>query len=184
MNWSLIIAQFFVALCIEVAALWFGYTYKELIPPPNNVEDAGERLVYAVHCLFPMGTVLIWAITMVMFRRSNPAVYDPLAGNEHLIQVHKNIATNTVEQLLVSAILMLVFAAQTTCSDMMKVLPLFSALFVLGRLLFMYGYRIAAKYRTIGIALNILINSTMFYFICYTYYTNWITNSTTVKTEL
>ncbi len=184
MNWCLTLSQFLVSFLIEIGVLWLGYTNKIYIPLPNKVNDAGERLAYAVHCLFPMVIVLITTIVMVMLQRINPAVNNPLSGNENLIQLHKNIVTNTTEQLLTSAILMLVFAAQSTCSDMMIFLPLCSALFVIGRTLFVIGYSISPKYRSVGMGLNAMTNITLMCYICYVYYSNWVTNSTLVKTEL
>ena len=186
MNPNLFLFELFVGGVIEAAILWLGYTYRSAIPAPKNAEDAGERLAYAIQCLFPMVAVMVILVTIISVLRSHPEVNNPLAGKEHKIQVYKNMLTNTAEQLLISAVLMLVYASLTTCGEMLKILPLYSISFVVARVLFTVGYRVSPKYRSFGMSINFFISVALLMYIAYAYYGVLVSScqSAATKSEL
>ena len=185
MHLAMTVFQFSIGGAIEAAILWLGYTYRSAIPAPNNAEDAGERLAYAIRCLFPMVAVMMINVATISVFRTDPELHNPLAGNEHKIQVYKNLLTNTTEQLLISAVLMLVCASLTTCREMLKIIPLYAVSFVVARVLYSVGYRVSPYNRSVGISINFFISSGLVMYITYVYYSIWNSNpqAANVKTE-
>ena len=85
---------------------------------------------------------------------------------EHHLQTEKNILTNTVEQLL--GFLLTVLALITYLEPLeMRIIPLYSLVFIIGRILFTIGYTISPKCRSLGMLINI---HAAFFFIGYTIY--------------
>ena len=81
------------------------------------------------------------------------AAVNPLAGNEHLVQSEKNVLTNTVEQLLVFLLLVLTMTSHLEPSEM-RIIPLYSLTFFIGRVFFMIGYSFGPRYRGAGMYIN------------------------------
>ena len=152
-----------VASVVLLTILYGGYYHCHSIPIP----EPGEKLMYTLrYCAFPQAVFLLFAIMRVGSKRGSTRAINPLAGNEHLIQTEKNILMNTVEQLL--CFLLLVFALTTYLEpEEMRIIPLYSLSFIVGRILFMIGYTINPKYRSFGIAINFFAT---FFFIGYTIY--------------
>ena len=185
MGIALTVVEFLIGGLIEAAILWFGYTYQDAIPAPSKPSDAGERLAYALKFLFPMAAIMITDVTVVALNRgADPAISNPLAGNDRKIQLQKNVLTNTTEQLLIAALLMLVYASITTCRKMLKVLPMYSISFVVGRVLFGLGYRISPKFRSVGMSINFYITGALSGYIAYTLYGDLSSKAAVGKTEL
>ena len=57
---------------------------------------------------------------------TNPAVLNPLAGNEHIQYKHK---TNTVEHTMISILLMLIGATLLNTTDTKKIIPMYCVVY-------------------------------------------------------
>ena len=156
----------FVALAVIVTILYGGYYYCDCIPVPRS-NDFSEKLLYAArYCTFPQALFLLFAIMRVGAKRGSTGAENPLAGKEHLLQTEKNVLANTVEQLLVFLFLVVTLTTYLEPSEM-RIIPLYSLAFIVGRVLFMIGYSISPKHRSYGIAINFF---TTFFFIGYIFY--------------
>ena len=146
--------QYSVTLIVMGTILYGGYYYCHFIPIPRS-NDFCEKLLYAVrYCTFPQAVFLILAISTVAAKRAiTRAAVNPLAGNEHLVQSEKTVLTNTVEQLLVFLLLVLTLTTYLEPSEM-RIIPLYSLTFFIGRVFFMIGYSFGPRYRGAGMYIN------------------------------
>ena len=161
------ILQQFIGYAITGTILYGGYYfYCNSIPIPRS-NDFSEKLLYAArYCTFPQAVFLLVAILRVIAKRALAGAVDPLAGREHLVQTEKNILTNTVEQLLVFLLLVVTLTTYLDPSEM-RIIPLYSLDFIVGRVLFMVGYNIKPRYRALDMVTNL---SSCFLFIGYVIY--------------
>ena len=97
-----------------------------------------------------MVLALGWSIMAVGYGRAHSAAINPLSGNDHLIQLQKNFLSNTMEQLLVALLGLVVFASYVEEMKYMKLVPPFVVNFVIARILFRIGYGIHPDYRGFG----------------------------------
>ena len=147
--------QYSVTLIVMGTILYGGYYHCHSIPVPTS-NDFCEKLQYTVrYCAFPQGLILNIAILGVVGKRiiTAPAAVNPLSGNEHLVQIEKNVLMNTVEQLLAFLLLVLTLTIYLEPSEM-RIIPLFSLTSFIGRVLFIIGYNIGPRYRGAGMYIN------------------------------
>ena len=162
--------QFSLCLFIVLTILYGGYYHCDAIPIPAS-DDFGEKLLYTLrYCTFPQAIFLLAAIMRVGSKRGSTRATNPLSGHEHLLQTEKNILMNTVEQLLCFLLLVLTLTTYLEPAEM-RIIPLYSLAFIVGRVLFMIGYSISPKYRAAGIAINFF---THFFIIGYIVYLMYI----------
>ena len=79
---------------------------------------------------------LFVGIMVTMVKRRLSVAVNPLSGHESLVLIDKNYLTNTVEQLVLGVMLMLITATYTDSPQVLRLLPIYSVLFVIGRVLF------------------------------------------------
>ena len=123
------------------------------LPVPASM-DFTSKLIYTVRCIFPPLMVLQVAILLVINGRRSLGVANPLAGQDHLIQLQKNFLSNTLEQFIVFMVSTLVLITFLNTSEEMRLVPLYTTTFIVGRILFRIGYGISWKYRGCGMAMN------------------------------
>ena len=163
----LIVSEYFVALIVTATILYGGYYYSDAYIPIPRSNEFGEKLLYAArYCAFPQAIFLIVSIFRVGAKRGSTSAINPLAGKEHLLQTEKNVLMNTVEQLLCFLLLVVTLTTYLEPSEM-RIVPLYSLAFIVGRVLFMVGYSIGPQYRSLGMAVN--FNAT-FFFVGYIIY--------------
>lgn len=161
--------QTFIALTVTVTILYGGYYYCHSVPIPRS-NDFIEKLLYAArYCTFPQAVLLLFAILRVGAKRGSTSALNPLAGKEHLLQAEKNVLTNTVEQLLVFLLLVVALTTYLEPSEM-RIIPLYSLAFIVGRVLFMIGYSIHPKHRSIGMGINFNLSLFFIGYIIYLMY--------------
>ena len=151
--------QYSVTLIVMGTILYGGYYHCHSIPIPTS-NDFCEKLLYTVrYCAFPQGMFLSIAIFGVVGKRiiTAPAAVNPLSGNEHLVQIEKNVLTNTMEQLLAFLLQALTLTIYLEPSEMW-IIPLFSLTFFIGRVLFIIGYNIGPRYRGAGMYINMCLS--------------------------
>ena len=170
------IPLFFLQQCLSgivivPVILYGGYYHCHSIPVPKSNEFS-EKLLYAVrYCTFPQVAFLAVAILRVGLKRRRTPAANPMGGMEHYILAEQKVLTNTVEQLL--GFLLTVLALITYLEPLeMRIIPLYSILFIIGRILFMIGYSISPNlYRFLGMLINI---HSFFFFFGYTIYLMYI----------
>ena len=118
---------------VAVALMYFGYQYLPLpVPEVNSVAD---QMVYAMRWQMPAIALLVYLIVDVGMARRNTGVVDPVAGQKEpeSLTVRRSVLQNTIEQLLLHSPSMLVLATYLR-PDQLKLIPLLSSLFVIGRI--------------------------------------------------
>ena len=95
--------------------------------------------------------MLVFAISKVATMRFLGYAKNPFGGQEKLIQKDKNFLQNTLEQLAVNV---LTTGALMTYleGEEMRVIPIYSFLFFVGRILYRIGY---PDHRTFGFSMTI-----------------------------
>ena len=147
--------QYAIAVALVSAIYYSGYYHVSIVPLPTSI-DLVAKLSYTIRCAFPMVLVLLFFIMNVGNKRFVTAAIDPLGGNEHIVQLEKNVLTNTLEQFVLSFTLMLVAATYLDTVEKMKIIALYSFAFVIGRVLFRIGYGISPHFRVLGMGMTIL----------------------------
>ena len=146
-------AQLLAAVVTMLFIFYGGYYFCPSLPVPASM-DFTSKLIYTVRCIFPPLLVLQVAILLVINGRRSLGVANPLAGQEHLIQLQKNFLSNTLEQFLVFMVSTLVLITFLNTPEEMRLVPLYTTTFIVGRILFRIGYGISWKYRGCGMAIN------------------------------
>ena len=152
-------------MCV-VATLYIGYYHCDFIPVPPST-DLIHRLAFALQCTLPMVVVVFVAILMVMNKRGVTTAVDPLSDNESILQLDKNVLWNTVEQFVVGFSLLLIASTVFKTTEQLKLIPIYSFLFVFGRIAFRVGYGIDPKLRSFGMSMNLHI---VLYMLIYLFY--------------
>ena len=146
-------AQLLAAVVTMLFIFYGGYYFCPSLPVPASM-DFTSKLIYTVRCIFPPLLVLQVAILLVINGRRSLGVANPLAGQEHLIQLQKNFLSNTLEQFLVFMVSTLVLITFLNTPEEMRLVPLYTTTFIVGRILFRIGYGISWIYRACGIQIN------------------------------
>jgi uncharacterized MAPEG superfamily protein len=93
-------------------------------------------------------------VKMVASTRKTTSAINPLnAEAQHVVEVGNNVIRNTVEQFLVNAGLQLILSTYLTPGTM-HVIPIFTCLFLVGRVLFWVGYLRSPVQRSLGMAIS------------------------------
>jgi len=165
---SLLLFQTLLALATVATIFYGGYYYCPSLPVPAS-NDLISKLIYTIRCAFPPLVVLDVAIALVGNGRRTSKAANPLAGVDHLIQLQKNVLANTLEQFIVFMFCSLVLITFLKTPEEMRLVPLYSTAFVIGRILFRLGYGISWKYRGCGMQINFMstgfITGLIFYFM-------------------
>jgi len=162
------LSQMLVAWATVAAIFYGGYYYCPSLPVPAS-NDFTSKLIYAMRWSFFPLVVLEVAILLVGNGRRTSKAANPLAGVDHLIQLQKNVLANTLEQFIVFMFCSLVLITFLKTPEEMRLVPLYSTAFVIGRILFRLGYGISWKYRGCGMQINFtstgFITGLIFYFM-------------------
>lgn len=159
--------RFVASVLIQATIYYGGYVMCDSIPAPVAM-DLGTRLAFTLRCQLPMVVMLVYTIGRVSFERGiKRKALNPLAGNENLVQLYKNCLNNTLEQFVVASFLMLVVTTYLDSPDMIKIIPIFSFTFVIGRILFIVGYSISYRHRGFGMFVNFGSTGTLLGFTVY-----------------
>lgn len=170
-NMPVFFLQVGFAVAFNVCVLVGGYyLFPALLPLPSS-NDFSVKLLYTLRCfVFPQTILLIFAVVRVMRKRGTTPAGNPLLGqDQHYLLVEKNALTNTVEQLLCILLVILVLITYLEPSEM-KIIPLLSITFAVGRILFIIGYSIGSLYRVAGIIINFFCTMPMTICVIYLMY--------------
>lgn len=177
--------------CVLVLGIFYGGYYhvpEGVIPLPRD-GDVSTRLFYTLRCFLAPVAVLWMMIALVGLSRGKVGALNPLAGREHLMLLGKKRLINTLEQLTIFAMhaLCLTFLLER---EEMKVIFLYSLIFVLGRILFWVGYGINPMYRALGMFTTFLscaiVQGIAVYAVCSRYFlfSQWVALSSSVSVPI
>lgn len=163
--------QMFVVTVLLLLILYGGYYHAQSYIPVPQSSDLSIKLAYSLQfCGLTSVLTLIVAIAMVESKRATTSAINPLAGRESHVQVDKNVLNNTVEQILIYVLASLILSIYLQPSEM-RIIPLYTVVFVVGRVLFRIGYGIHPKYRLVGVEMNLCSNYFFAGLIIYLMYT-------------
>ena len=130
-----------IATLSGAAWMYFGYKYLPfLVPEVNGIAD---QLVYALRWQIPATALIMYLAYDTANERIKTGTIDPvdpaLKKDPESLTARKNILQNTIEQMALHSPNMLVLATYLR-QDQLKMIPLLSILFVVGRLWYRRGY--------------------------------------------
>lgn len=125
------------AALLDFIILYGGYYYFPSIPVPSS-NDFGEKLKYTFRCIFPTFLVLQATIVNVAFKRAGNRI-SPLSEKESMLTAVQGILRNTLEQLVIYLGINMTLITYIQPSEM-KIIPLYTVVFLVGRFLFIIGY--------------------------------------------
>ena len=173
-NWVVFSPIFMVqvgsALALTISVLYGGYHYMyDYIPMPAS-NDLEDKLTFFIrYCVFPCAVLLFLSIMDVVFKRGMSAAVNPFAGKEHLVAFKQNCLTNTVENTLVFLMLALTLTSYLD-ADEMKIIPVYTTLWLAGRVFFRIGYSIHFILRAFGFAITVfstVLNTGYVFYLMY-----------------
>ena len=145
-----------VSAVLTLIGLYYGH---ELLVVPKlrlnqlHLHSLQDRLTFAIRLQLPgLLTLLISVLHVVLVRYRGGA---KLSNSDANLQLARQILSNTLEQLLLSAGSQIILATYLP-EDRLKILPLIAVTFLLGRLTFLIGYLVAPHWRSFGFVLTII----------------------------
>ena len=117
------------------------------------LESPHDRLLFTIRWLFLSACTIFFMVMDVGRIRGQTAAINPLTGHEHFVEVANNILRNTVEQFLLHAIGLVTLSTYLR-EDRMIAVPLLVSLFVIGRLVYWWGYSRKAMWRGPGMVMT------------------------------
>lgn len=140
-----------------------------IVPPLRDVDTPADRMVVALRCAGVAALTLLAGIQAVAGHRGKSEAIDPIAGagrETRVMQIHARYTQNTLEQLVLFVI---VLGALSTYLDAgsMHLLPILTAVFILGRIAFWLGYLRDPLLRSPGMAVAFMINGLSLVYIAY-----------------
>ena len=169
--------QVLLGATFAILSFYIGYYHGEFILPftmPERKIHLSNRFAYAIGCSLPMLLSLIAGIKRTAIKRAQTGANPLNSGNEHFVKLHKNYTTNTLEQFVVGLTLMLIIAAYTDNPQVLRLLPVYSFVFTVGRVVFWIGYSIGSIYRAIGMIANFTSSNIMMGMALYYIWTNGV----------
>ena len=161
--------QLLFATTFSLSTLLGGYRYLTNIPVPG--EDFSSKLKYTIQCTsFFISAVLFLTVVNFSFKK---LLLKEICSTEKVLQRERNILTNTIEQTVLFFFLVLSLPAHLN-SDQMRLVPLYSVLFVSGRLMFIAGYSVDTDYRGFGIMTNFLSAMLIMGYVGYLCLSYWV----------
>ena len=146
-----------IASILSVIYYHTNGTLYGLLSSVANVQSSTGRLVLAVRLLvFSVIPIFVSLFHVFHCRISNgTAALNPLSGNEHLVEKANRILHNTVEQILLHIINLLVFSViiPPGATFMIRYIVF---LFTVGRLIYWAGYTLNPVHRSPGFILTFL----------------------------
>lgn len=157
LQWNRRVSNGLAALgMIALIAMYYGW---ELWLAPRiglnrvHVHTMQDRLVLALRNQVPAVLSLMVSWLHVALTRALTAAANPLARHEGLVELPNRILTNTLEQVILSALNQLILATYLP-EEKLRLLPLISATFLVGRVTFAAGYIMNPWWRSFGVVVT------------------------------
>jgi hypothetical protein len=121
-----------------------------LWPDTAAIAAPGDRLSLALQLAVAPAAVLFAMVMSLMRLFDTDRAEDPFAGAEsHGFKINARVLQNSIEQAALF-VPVLVGLSLRVAPERVKILPILTALWCVGRLLFWIGYRIKLEYRALG----------------------------------
>ena len=141
---------------ISVSAYWCS----DCIPSPAST-NVSDRFLYTVRCVLPMAVTFLFAFSGV----------GTCNGAESLLtrflRLEMSIVAATLEQMMAAVLLMFIGTAYFYTAGMLKIIPVYSVVFITGRLVSRIGHSVSPLCCKIGYEINVLGT---FAFLCIIFY--------------
>jgi uncharacterized MAPEG superfamily protein len=120
-----------------------------------HVHSIADRLAFTLRHQLPSIVIVVLCLLHVSLLRFFTLAINPLSGNEHHIEKASRILINTLEQYILTLINQLILSTHLPESHL-KLIPLITVTFVLGRILFTAGYLRSPVFRSLGFCVTFL----------------------------
>ena len=120
---------------------------------PTNL----EKLVFTLKWQSLSVMMLLFGIGAVGRVRASTSAIDPVYGKgEQLLYVEARYLQNTVEQLILSTTGQLILSVYVSAAVLTRIIPVLVILFVVGRFLFFFGYKMDPLKRGYGFSMTFI----------------------------
>ena len=147
-GWAFIAILFAILLKNDTILFWF---HEDSPRDPMAKENFVWKLEFVAKWSVLPVSWLVFYLYFFSSRRGFSEAANPLSGHEALIELHKNIFTNSIEQFVMSMALQITLISWISAVKTQVIIPMLSLSFVVGRILFSLGY---PKRRSFGISLT------------------------------
>lgn len=120
-----------------------------------HVHSFADRIAFTLRHQLPGLVAIAASLIHVSLSRLLTLAINPFSGNEHVIEKANRILVNTIEHFILNAGNQLILATYLP-ENQLKLIPLLSATFFVGRLAFAIGYLKSPLYRTVGFQLTVV----------------------------
>lgn len=128
-------------------AVWIAWMAWPKVAP---IASAGERVAYAAELMVAVAVLVLLIVSRLFRTFDTEKAEDPFANAEsQRWRINQRVLQNTVEQALIFVPAMLALAARIEPGDV-RILPILTALWCAGRVLFWLGYRVKPVLRGPG----------------------------------
>lgn len=145
-----------------ILALLVGYDVIKFHPSTvteESLKGFSARFEYALHYQTLLAFWLLFNITMTIYRRLTRGALNPLdESTEDRVQWIKCVLTNSLESIVLSVFLQLIFVSYATPACILRFIPLVNIVQFIGRIAFYAGY---PMYRAFGFNCTLLPNTLM-----------------------
>ena len=156
-------------LAVGLAWMLIGYFYIPI--PIPKMKTIADQFIYAFQWQTPVIVLLLWGIMQAMNSRGKAKAFDPLKMElyDDELVVRRNFITNTIEQMILHCGASLLLSTYLEVAQM-KLIPVRVALFVVGRVAYLWGYldnsedRLA---RGFGLAMYLYFDVFAIMYCCY-----------------
>lgn len=126
-----------------------------------------SKLEFTLKYQVPGVAWLVFCIFYVIKFRVTTKAFNPLGGAEQYTEMAKNILQNSIEQYLLSFLAQLILLSFIDGPTTLKVIPLLSLFFLVGRVTFWLGY---PAYRSFGFLTTLLPTQITIGYTIYKFY--------------
>ena len=120
---------------------------------PTNL----EKLVFTLKWQSFSVMMLFFGIAVVGRVRATTTAVDPVYGKgEHLLYVEARYLQNTMEQLILSTTGQLILSVYVSAAVLTRIIPVLVIMFVVGRFLFYFGYKMDPLKRAYGFSMTFI----------------------------
>jgi uncharacterized membrane protein YecN with MAPEG domain len=149
---SLIVATVVGLVFLVVTQYGFNQWGHRYVSVPH-LHSLTDRIVWTLRYQVLGLSALLWSVGHVFVNRSVAASVNPLTGHDSSVERASRVLTNTLEQFVLNAVNQLILSTYLSESNL-RLIPLLSVYFLLGRIAYWIGYQIAPKHRYFGFTLT------------------------------
>ena len=132
-----------------------------------HVSEPRDRIGYAVQLLVPVSIIVLLMVSSCFRAFDTEKAEDPFANGESKAwKVNQRVLSNTIEQSLIFVPALLGLAARVDRQNV-RILPILTALWCAGRLLFWIGYRVRPSLRGPGFEWTLFSSLTALGWFCW-----------------